>query len=373
MMRAVAVVLSFGIVTALQYKSNLAKLEQEIDSELSESDDAPECNGCKYAYITMWIDKGELPEKIKRKWRKPAPVPPKLKQEGSEVDAFKVEEGEAAISEAEGEEANLVEMEKELLLSDQMESDAMESSLDMAQFTNHLKGKEAIWELAGNMQSVGAKYPLIVLTNEKNGILAEQEQLKEKYPNIEIVELKDYLYPTCTMRKDTVTHFQKLNILGMDHYDKLLWIDVDVRLRKSIDYTFELNTEKTTWFMKDDWYCGDSTKGLTNGGYSSGLMLFKPNKRVLEHTMAVSHKMVDCWGDQVIIQRSFRSAFDHGDGEKKKMTMKWIPGKTVRYPQCDKRYHNNHADAIHFVKVKKGFVTPDAVYNPEKEAAKTDM
>jgi hypothetical protein len=352
MMRIVAVFLSFQLLSALQFKNNMVKLESEIDSELAEADEQPECNGCKYAYVTMWIAKDELPEQMKKKWR----------------HAFKVEEGESAISDQDG--AGLLDStEKELQLSDEMESDAMEYESELARFTNHLSGKDAIWELAGNMQYVGTKYPLIVLTNEKNGILAEKAQLKEKYPNIEIVELKDYLWPKCTMRKDTITHFQKLNILGMDKYDKLLWIDVDIRLRKSIDYTFNLNVDSTTYFMKDDWYCG--AEPLTNGGYSSGLMLFKPNKKLLEHTYEVSTHMGDCWGDQVVIQRAMKKAYKDADGESKKMQMKWIPSKTIRYPQCDKR-QSYHADAIHFVKVKKGFVTPDKIYNPE-EAPHSDM
>lgn len=306
----------------------------------------------------MWIANDELPAKMNMK-RGVSAMKNRM---------LKVAEGEAAVSETEqrsGEGTYMDSTEKELELTDKMESDSMDYESGLAEYTNHLSGKEAIWELAGNLAHVGSKYPLIVLTNDKNGILKEQDELKDKYPNIEIVELKDYLWPKCTLRFETVAHFQKLNILGMDRYDKLLWLDLDVRLRKSIDSSFELNTDSTTWFMKDEWYCNST---LANGGYSTGLMLFKPNKKLLEHTVAMSNKMGDCWGDQVIIQNAFHKKWTDDNGESKMMDMRWIPGKTIRYPQCDKM-GDGRAAAIHFVKVKRGFVTP---YAPEAHD-KTDM
>merc|ERR1719408_1185164 len=145
MMRVVAVALSFQLVAALQFKSNLAKLETQIDAELEKVDDEPECNGCKYAYVTMWIAKDELPRSM-------------IQKKGAKLIV----------------ESN----EQDLILTSKQEQDAQDFESGLEQYTNHLSGKEAIWELATNLASVGSKYPLIVLTNEKNGILKEQEALK---------------------------------------------------------------------------------------------------------------------------------------------------------------------------------------------------
>lgn len=312
MFRFVVIALSLQLAASLQMKSNMKKIEAEIDNQLVQSDE-PECTGCSFAYVTMWIDRDQLPAAAASK--QVFPVGMTLKDSS----------------------------ESEMALSEQQESDAQDAiEKTLAGYTNHLGGKDSIWELAGNLASVGSKYPLIVLTNDKNGILNEQDELKAKYPNIDIVQLKDdYLLPSCTMRDSTITHLQKLNVLGMDRYDKLLYVDTDVRLRKSLDSVFQLNVDSGAYFMKDDWYCKGTTDSL-----SSGLMLFKPSKKLLEFSVETSQKMGDCQGDQAIIKRSFKDL---------KMKMKVFPDKDIRYPQCDR---GQQADALHFAKTKRGSPDP---------------
>lgn len=333
MLRFALIALSLTLASSLRFTES--RMEQDG------------CAGKKCAYITMWIDRSEMPEQIKqiiKSYRK-------FNQEGASTD----QEG-----------FNLASTEQDgfnLMLTDQQQEDAMfaESRSDLARFTNHLSGKDAMWELAGNLAHVNSKYPLLILTNEKQ-LLNQTEKIQAKYTNVKIVELKQYLVPKCHMRKDTVTHLQKLNILGMDEYDKLLWIDADVRLRKPIDNLFDLDTENKMHFMKDDWYCNGT---LTNGGFSSGLLLFKPTKAKLDRAYKTSGYMGDCWGDQVIMQRAFGNwKYEDATGTKRKMQMKHISGRSIRYPQCDRGIH---ADAIHFVKVKKGFVQPAGIYKPPDE------
>lgn len=294
----------------------------------------------KFAYITMWIDRSELP----REWEKHTKDPKYARK-------FITTE-ESAMTTVES------------ILDEIAPDETQNVRKGLNKDSYMVGGKDAIWALAKNMAARGSKYPLVILTNDKTGVLWEKVALKAKYPNIEIVELKKPLEPVCPMRQATQTHFQKLNILGMEQYDKLLWIDVDVRLRRNIDYLFDQDVESTTYFMKDDWYCGKQE--LTNGGFSSGLMLFKPNLKLLDHVLEKARQMADCWGDQVIIQHALKTAFVDYDGQKKKIEKKWFPQQAVQYPQCDDKWK---ADAVHFVKIKKNFVTPDEVFSPGTVAA----
>lgn len=303
----------------------------------------------KYAYVTMWIDRASLPAEILNKSHGHAAPRKFLSTEESAMEAKFMTKFESVLKEMDPKRAK--------------------------QNTVMPEGKEAIWALAENLHAKGAKYPLVVVTNDKNGILAEKDALKAKYPNVEIVNLKELLAPKCMMRSSTITHFQKLNILGMEQYDKLLWIDVDVRLRKNLDYLFKNDVKDTMYFMKDDWKCFGEDVGkevitpnglekleLTNGGFNSGLMLFQPSKKLFDHTMHKTEHMKDCWGDQFIIQNALMKPLE---GHSKRMHMKWFDDKTVQYPQCDDKFH---ADAVHFVKVKAGFETPEAVFaSKEKE------
>eukprot|EP00746_Dinoflagellata_sp_MGD_P029225 gnl/MRDRNA2_/MRDRNA2_169135_c0_seq1.p1 gnl/MRDRNA2_/MRDRNA2_169135_c0~~gnl/MRDRNA2_/MRDRNA2_169135_c0_seq1.p1 ORF type:complete len:154 (+),score=19.41 gnl/MRDRNA2_/MRDRNA2_169135_c0_seq1:136-597(+) len=140
----------------------------------------------------------------------------------------------------------------------------------------------------------------------------------------------------------------------MDQYDKLLYIDVDFRLRKNLDYIFEHDVHSSMYFMKDILFCDDY---LTNGGYSSGLMLFKPDKELFDHVLKTAAQMEVCWVDQFIIFEALR------DTKASHRKMKWFSQETVAYPQCDS---HQKADAVHFVLVKPWFTKPKAVYDYAK-------
>lgn len=352
-MRLLAIVMSLQLVASIKYKqklsAQLSKLESELNADLAQADDEPECNGCKYAYITMLLSESGLPSGM-------------LKDKLFKLKA----------SESSG--VGLVEDMPDLMLNGEMESEAENSESDLIQFTNHLSGKEAVVELARNLASVGAKYPLIIITDKESGLLQDQKELNlEKiYPNIEVVEFQTYLWPSpqFSMPKDKslssfkqdILRFQKLNTLGMDHYDKLMWLDLDVRVRKNLDSVFQLNTGSNMYFMKDDWYCNGK---LINGGYSSGLMLFKPRKALFEQAVQVANDSKDVVDDAIIMQRAFMSEKAPID-----ITMQWLPDGTIRYPQCDKKGDIEQASAVHFQKVKHGVEMPSG--GPD-EASKSDM
>merc|ERR1719281_951940 len=113
-------------------------------------------------------------------------------------------------------------------------------------------------------------------------------------------------------------NFQKMKILGLQQYDKLLWVNSDIRFRVNLDYLFrDYDVTDATYFMKDDESCMDVSQDkawiestgvpklhqMMNGGYGTGLMLFKPDNRLLEHVMKQQSKKNLCFSDDVTLNK----------------------------------------------------------------------
>merc|ERR1712190_632229 len=69
----------------------------------------------------------------------------------------------------------------------------------------------------------------------------------------------------------------KLHALGMVQYERLIWLDTDVRLRRNLDDVFrlELQNGSIIYGQRDEFYCDGR---LTSGGWNSGAMLFLPDR-----------------------------------------------------------------------------------------------
>merc|ERR1719160_514771 len=186
---------------------------------------------------------------------------------------------------------------------------------------------QVIPQIAMTLQQSGSKYPLVVLTNK-----ATLKSELEHHSNVVVVPINDMdiIQAHCAPKKDdpisemsgsdpsydptfydrTNDHktdwrrslmkldfakaedefweqwardhwgntFQKLSIFGFTNYDKLLWLDTEILMKRNVDYLFnyDLNQGKTIYTQQNtDW---DTCK-FTNdkGKICSGVMLFKPH------------------------------------------------------------------------------------------------
>jgi len=160
--------------------------------------------------------------------------------------------------------------------------------------------------LAGQLEGVGSKYPLIVYTNDECLV-----KLKDSLPKNIILETNfKYLPRKCAMEGKNNMHFHKLGVFGLTQFKKLMWMDWDLQVKENIDDLFDRDTNdgKTIYGQRDDWKC-TGKKNVTqlwssaSGGFCSGLMLFEPKKETVDELIASQGKV--CWGDQVVISRAF--------------------------------------------------------------------
>lgn len=160
--------------------------------------------------------------------------------------------------------------------------------------------------IAQKLREVGSKYPLVLVTNDPALLkIKDDPALQQKHSNVVIksIEDNDWLHHQCKMASGHGTHFQKLAVFGMTEYDKLLWLDMDVKVNKNMDDVFaryDVENGNKVWGQRNNFAsCGNSNE------FCSGMMLFKP---VAEHPKGLDQKAQDmgkCWGDQNIIAKYF--------------------------------------------------------------------
>jgi len=195
---------------------------------------------------------------------------------------------------------------------------------------------DAVLDLADNLKTVGAKYPLVVLTNSDMLLM---KNITEFYPNLIAIPImeKDRLQMKCEIKKSHDTHYQKLMIFDQTQYDKLAWMDIDMALTQNVDSIFDKDTSGSNgvWGQVDDYQCdGVPSKSSTAGGFCSALMVFQPSRKTFDGLMAEQKKMNYCWGDQSIIHQYFSKG-----GRKLNLFERDI----VDYEHC-----NQHASVLHF-------------------------
>jgi hypothetical protein len=198
------------------------------------------------------------------------------------------------------------------------------------------KFPDSVLDLADNLKEVGAKYPLVVLTNSDMLLM---KNITDFYPNLVPVPITEpqRLKMQCEIKKSHDTHFQKLMIFDQTQYKKLVWMDIDIALTKNIDDIFEKDTSGSSqvWGQVDDYQCdGVPSKSSTAGGFCSALMVFQPSKSTFDGLMAEQKKMNYCWGDQSIIHQYFSKG-----GRKTNL----LDRSVIDYEHCNKK-----AAALHF-------------------------
>jgi len=265
------------------------------------------------AYVMMWIAKKNVPEGIKLR-----------------DSAMTEEEEEAEIKAMEAEGYTSVRP-RSTKLHQNMAEQSLESNADSTWVEN---GPEHLLMVSKELRAMGSKYPLVLLTNAPKLVaIKHNTTLQEQYPNVVIRELADdeWLKHECKMAQGHLTHFQKLSIFGLTDYDKLLWMDADVKAQKNMDSVFdEYDTKdgQQVWGQHDNWMCEKSGQPKFKE-FCSGMMLFTPKAATLQGLVDHARSVEFCWGDQRLISQFF------GKGGHSKML---FPRSVVTWGQCGAKH-----------------------------------
>lgn len=166
---------------------------------------------------------------------------------------------------------------------------------------NYLEG---VLVLAESLRKVRAEYPLTVLIT--NDISYEVEK-KIRKKGLSIIRKDKVEVPDSIKNKNkkgSFSHwnntFDKLLIFELTQFDKLVYLDSDMYVRKNIDELFESENMSATIDRK----CGPKIS-MDNIELTSGLMVIEPKERAIFEFMKIILGVVDkrdSIGDQDILQ-----------------------------------------------------------------------
>jgi hypothetical protein len=254
----------------------------------------------KYAYVTMKFVRSK--HEVGSEWR-----PAKALNFKVASNAFKPFENILDGEELEAEAKELFDPERAEYAIKKARSfkASMESEIEDQKACGEGSARQ-VARLAKQLSDSGAKYPLVVYTNDVCLM-----NMTEALPSNVILETNfKYLPRKCAMEGKNSMHFNKLGVFGLTKWDKLMWMDWDLQVKQNIDDLFERDTNNglTIYGQKDDWKCQgkkDVTKlwSSASGGFCSGLMLFTPRKDTVD--ALIDNQGKSCWGDQVVIARTF--------------------------------------------------------------------
>eukprot|EP00746_Dinoflagellata_sp_MGD_P164521 gnl/MRDRNA2_/MRDRNA2_93184_c0_seq1.p1 gnl/MRDRNA2_/MRDRNA2_93184_c0~~gnl/MRDRNA2_/MRDRNA2_93184_c0_seq1.p1 ORF type:complete len:341 (-),score=90.67 gnl/MRDRNA2_/MRDRNA2_93184_c0_seq1:19-1041(-) len=320
-----ALPLTNGLLHSRKEPTKLQHASSESDEDLSDPWRSPSGEIItipgQYAYVTMWMAKNHVPKNIQL-----------------DEDVMTPEEEEAALKEEEEkghmDRTRLKEMKvNEMKLMESMTEESLEDSVVPATGS---RGSHLAIKMAKDLKKVGSEYPLVILTNVPSLFeIATNETWKEKYPNVVIQQIgeEDYIKHTCRLAPLNKYHFQKIQIFGLEDYDKLLWMDLDVQVQRNLDSLFDesqypLGDGDTIWGQSDNWNC-EGKNAAKSRDLCSGMMLFKPSQKHLEGLKEQGRQMNYCWGDQKLIAKYF--------SKKNTKTKKIFPRSVVNWQHCGAR------------------------------------
>lgn len=160
--------------------------------------------------------------------------------------------------------------------------------------------------LNASLKKVNSKYPLYVLLNNKIASNVKSHLIKE---NINIVEInKSFTIPSKVVKNNYKLNyeqwnntFQKLFIFGMTRFDKIVFLDSDLFIKKNIDELFDENNLAAVVAGKS--YPGNEKWKELN----SGVIVITPrtneDKKLLSLISSLSYK--EGMGDQDVIHAAY--------------------------------------------------------------------
>jgi len=280
----------------------------------------------KYAYVTMWLDKMEVPEFV---FKSILTKDETRSLNSAPVDIF----NQPILSKGQHVTSHLQVAEKE--------PPQLKAKIPLRPRNSQWRG---ITDIAKNLREVGSQVPLVVLTNENT---FKNETLQAEHPNLKFIWLKDtdFLDRKCKIGAGHELHFQKLAIWSLHQFDKLLWIDTDVAFNKNVDWVFtskkfNLKNGDRIYGQHDDYQCDGREWSPTSGGICSGMLLIKPSKTHYQGLMQQQANMHSCWGDQSIIGSYFSS------GGKTNRESAAFSRDVINFARCGKK--DGWMDVVHF-------------------------
>ena len=216
----------------------------------------------------------------------------------------------------------------------------------------YLKGALA---LAKSLKNVEAKYPLAMLVTCN---ISKQDEEKIKSYGIQIIKKPSIELPETIKAKNdkgSFSHwtntFDKLLLFELTEFDKLVYLDSDMYVRKNIDELFEKKNMSATI---DRRYGPSVSKEWTK--LTSGLMVIEPKQNVLPSFYKIIDKIIDekeSIGDQDVLQE-YEPSWDT------KEELHLDVGYNLFFPHIDYyiTYNNYKLDdikVVHFIYTNKPF------------------
>jgi len=167
-----------------------------------------------------------------------------------------------------------------------------------------------IWRslaMARALQRV-SEYPLVLLSNSTTLLDGTELAHRLHRLNVQVLPVHDVLVPVSAAKKLTSNERQalwKLQIWRLTQFDKLIWLDSDAILVRSIDWLFE---REPVWAQRRSRDCYSSDMAGEGLRISSGLMLVEPNEEVYDGLLAYARNAETMWwknGHEQLIQDFF--------------------------------------------------------------------
>merc|ERR1719161_347125 len=281
----------------------------------------------KYAYVTMWLNKVEVPEFV--------------------FKGILSKDQTVALNSAPTDIFNKPILNKGMKITSALQvADKKPAPDHQLKAKIPLRPRNSQWhgitDIAKNLREVGSEVPLVVLTNEP---IFKNDTLQAQNPNLKFIWLKDkdFLDRKCLIGKGHELHFQKLAIWSLIQFDKVIWIDTDVAFNKNVDWIFkskkfDLKNGDRIYGQHDDYQCDGREWSPTSGGICSAMLLVKPSMEHYRGLMQQQANMRSCWGDQSIIGSYF-----HAGGKKEAQP---FSREVINFARCGKK--DGWMDVVHF-------------------------
>ncbi|CAK0886448.1 unnamed protein product, partial [Prorocentrum cordatum] len=148
-------------------------------------------------------------------------------------------------------------------------------------------------------------FPLVVLTNATE--FPDGTQVNEAFASLHAEVLPVHPIQMPQRHKDGLMfdHWEiawwKLQIWNLTQFEKLIWLDSDAILTRSIDWLFD---RPWMWSQRDDWFCD-----LNVPKVCSGIVLIYPDEKDFEGLLKYAAEVEDLsdGGDQKLISLYFKN------------------------------------------------------------------
>lgn len=152
------------------------------------------------------------------------------------------------------------------------------------------RGSGAIWQvipIARALQRFHSPHPFLVLSNvEKLPDGADVKTTLAKL-GVQVLTAEDVPIPEHVRRSFRYayweTAWQKLQIWKLTQFERIIWMDSDAMLMRSIDHLF---TEAPPFMMRNTWMCQMESPKL-----NSGLMLVEPSEATFQGILAYAESL----------------------------------------------------------------------------------